>query len=291
MKPRPVRTQGVSEARELGDNDSGVCEPRMGSTRFAICSVLLVTVLVGSLLAFLVQPPLHQDLAYHGFADRRTFFGVANFLDVFTNVTFLLVGLAGLRHCLRHPQPDSPRAWQIFFAGVALVCFGSAWYHLEPNNATLVWDRLPMALAFMGLFVGLLAEHTTPRAERVLLWPALLVGLASVVWWAYADDLRLYYWVQLAPRIVVPLVVALFPGTYTHRAWLLVGFACYGVAKIAEIMDASIFAATRGMVSGHSLKHLWAALGVLALYHMIRQRGRNPDPGLSSAQADPNTAG
>lgn len=35
--------------------------------------------------------------------------------------------------------------WTCFYIGVGAVAFGSAYYHLEPNDARLVWDRLPVS--------------------------------------------------------------------------------------------------------------------------------------------------
>lgn len=35
--------------------------------------------------------------------------------------------------------------WACFFIGVAAVGVGSSYYHLEPNDARLVWDRLPVS--------------------------------------------------------------------------------------------------------------------------------------------------
>jgi hypothetical protein len=38
-------------------------------------------------------------------------------------------------------------SWTLFFAGVTAVGVGSTYYHLNPDNATLVWDRLPVSLS------------------------------------------------------------------------------------------------------------------------------------------------
>jgi hypothetical protein len=35
--------------------------------------------------------------------------------------------------------------WTCFYIGVAAVAFGSSYYHLKPNDARLVWDRLPVS--------------------------------------------------------------------------------------------------------------------------------------------------
>lgn len=45
-------------------------------------------------------------------------------------------------------------ALAVLFAGVLLTSAGSTWYHLAPTNDSLVWDRLPMTLGFMGLFAA-----------------------------------------------------------------------------------------------------------------------------------------
>src|SRR5207249_3774778 len=81
-----------------------------------------------------------QDPTYHDFADRRTFFGIPNFFDVTSNLAFLLVGIAGLRTCLRNGLDGNCYAWVALFAGVTLVSAGSAYYHWEPSNQTLLWD-------------------------------------------------------------------------------------------------------------------------------------------------------
>ena len=51
-------------------------------------------------------PPIPQDQSYHAFADDRTMVGIPNFLNVISNLPFLVVGYnAGhgvSRHTLKH---------------------------------------------------------------------------------------------------------------------------------------------------------------------------------------------
>jgi len=129
-----------------------------------------------------------------------------------------------------------------------------------------------MTLAFMGLFAGLLTEHMGNQLERVLLAPAIAVGIASVAWWAYSDDLRLYVWVQFAPLIAIPFVLAAYPGKYTHSHYLIYGLAFYLLAKVAEFYDREVMTVTSQWLSGHSLKHLLAACAPLVVYYMLRVR-------------------
>ncbi len=233
---------------------------------------LLFLVVALSLIGYMSRESMPQDLAYHNFADKRVVVGIPNLANVLSNVPFLVVGAIGLALCLRRRTAGTSISWTTFFLGTALVCFGSGYYHLTPNSATLVWDRLPMTVAFMGLFVALLSEQIDKSLDRLLLVPALIVGLASVAWWRYADDLRFYYWVQLVPLLVIPALLAIFPPRYTHRAYLLYGLGFYVLAKIAEIFDQAIFGLTSNTISGHSIKHLLAAFGPLFVYLMLTRR-------------------
>lgn len=158
------------------------------------------------------------------------------------------------------------------FAGVALVFFGSAHYHGNPNDNTLVWDRLPMTIAFMALFAALISEHMASTVEIPLLAVALPIGLLSVLWWQSSGDLRIYIWVQGAPLLAIPYVVAAFPGRYTLRHYLIYGVALYALAKAAELFDHEIYSATAGIISGHSLKHLLAAAAVFCVLLMLSRR-------------------
>jgi len=233
---------------------------------------LLAVAVLGSLALALSLPPLAQDPGYHAFADRRVFFRIPNFWDVVSNVPFLLVGMAGMRFCLRSDLPDGKAGWLALFAGVFLVGMGSGYYHWDPKNATLVWDRLPMTIAFMGLFVAILGEYVRAQLVRGLLWPLLLLGACSVLYWRWTDDLRLYVWVQLIPVLTIPIVMLLFPARHS-RSWLLpVALGWYALAKLGEAHDAGLFELTRGQFSGHSLKHVLAAAGCLTLLWMLRTR-------------------
>ncbi|MDJ0958081.1 MAG: ceramidase domain-containing protein [Arenicellales bacterium] len=233
---------------------------------------ILLAVVLGTLAFMMTRQPFGQDLAYHDFADKRTFFGVPNFFDVITNVPYLLVGLAGIRYCPKNYSLSFRPAWFILFIGVAMVGAGSAYYHLNPTNETLVWDRLPMTIGFMGLFVALLSEYVDVRLGRYLLLPALLIGFFSVLYWHWVDDLRLYFWVQGMPLLVVPLLVVLFKPKYSHQAMLLIALVFYVFAKVTEIFDREIFDVSQNFISGHSLKHLLSAFGILAVVSMLKKR-------------------
>ena len=235
---------------------------------------LLVAIVVGSFVAMMMMEKFGQDVGYHDFADRRAVLGIPNFSDVMSNLPFLLVGIFGVVACVRKEGEPMRVAWVVFFTGVGLVALGSAYYHWEPWNGTLVWDRLPMTIGFMGLFVALLGESVSVRLGKVLLLPALLVGFASVIYWHRTDDLRFYSWVQLIPLLAVPTFLVLFRSGYSHQWLLLVALGCYVSAKVAEAHDVEVFRFTGGRFCGHSLKHLLAACGCCAILVMVKKRRR-----------------
>jgi hypothetical protein len=244
---------------------------------------LLAAIVAGSFAALMFSQRFGQDPAYHGLADRRVILGIPNFGDVVSNVAFLLVGATGLRLCLKRRPFGARASWTVFFLGVALVSVGSAYYHWEPSDRTLVWDRLPMTIAFMSLTVALLSEQVSARLESRLLVPAVLAGFASVAYWHFFDDLRPYVWIQFGSLLTIPVVLVLFRGTYGGHGFLLAGLGCYVLAKCAEVYDHRIFALTDGVMSGHTLKHLLAALAGLAIYGMLAQRTRRCDSASPSA--------
>ena len=251
-------------------------------TRIAI---LWVSAVLIALAAALV-PPVAQPESYHAFADQRSFLGIANFLDVASNLAFLVVGLMGLYFVLAGRRSDgSPAfqdaserwAWGVVFAATALTCCGSGYYHLAPDSPRLAWDRLPMAVGFMGIVAAAVSERISFAAGGRLLAPLALLGVASVSYWRWSavhrvENLNPYGAVQFGSALIVLLIIALFPPRYTRGADFFTAVALYALAKAAEHFDRQIFAATSQVVSGHTLKHLLAALAIFWLLRMLKLR-------------------
>jgi len=226
----------------------------------------------GSFLPLLFIAPIPQDPAYHQFADLEKVWGIPNFLDVVTSLPFLFVGLLGIISASIHQPKVAPWSWRTLFGGVALVGLGSAYYHWAPSHWTLVWDRLPMAVGFMALFVALLSENVHPRLETILLVPMCLLAMFSVVYWHYTDDLRFYIWVQVSPLLGILIILLLFRGRQKHQIYLMAALGLYILAKVAEVYDQSIYSMTQQTFSGHSLKHLLSAWAVFLIYRMLNRR-------------------
>jgi hypothetical protein len=235
-------------------------------------------------LLLLLYGPIAQLADYHRFADTRTLLGLGNFSDTASNVPFLLIGVAGIAWWLVQPARERSLAWLSVFAGAIGCCFGSWAYHQNPNDATLVWDRLPIALTFMAFFVAILEDHYGRDVTPKLILPALILGAAGVFYWRATSDLRLYLWTQIVPLLAVPMALLLFPARHTHRGWYGAILACYALAKLTEIWDFQIFAATGRSISGHTLKHLLAAAGLACMFWMLAQRRARAPRGVVAAR-------
>ena len=240
-------------------------------------TAIVVVFTLLAVAAALLLPPMPQPLDYHHFADQREAFGVGNFLDVSSNVAFLLAGVAGLfvvfsgRAYFEFPVERWPYA--VFFLGVLLTAAGSAWYHLSPDNETLFWDRLPMTIAFMGLLSAQVVDRVSVRAGLVLLVPMLLVGMASVVYWIGtermgAGNVMPYGILQGYSVIVLLLMAVLHRSRYTRGNDVYYIFGWYVLAKLLESFDGEVLSLGH-VVSGHSLKHVAAAAAGLVACRML----------------------
>ena len=221
-------------------------------------------------VALFLDGPITQDQDYHRFADARGMFGLPNFWNVVSNAPFLVFGLWGVFALLRDAKQRAPRrrTYLTFFIGSALVAFGSAYYHADPGDATLAWDRLPMTIAFMAFFAAIIDRHVRSGFAARGLLPLLLIGVASVIWWRVSGDLRVYLLVQFLPILTIPLILLAFPVRSAGTRWIWAVLGVYVLAKILEVYDAQLYSAL-GM-SGHALKHLAAAFGVYAMLRAVR---------------------
>jgi hypothetical protein len=249
------------------------------STAFVVAFTLL------TLAAAFLLPAMPQPADYHDFADKRHALGIDNFVDVVSNAAFLLAGLAGLFVVFsgraRFEFPGERWPYAVFFLGILLTAAGSAWYHLAPDNETLFWDRLPMTIAFMGLVSSQVVDRISVRAGLILLGPMLLVGMASVVYWIVtermgAGNVLPYALLQGYAVIVLLLMAVLHPSRYTRGSDLYFIFGWYVLAKLLELLDAEVLVHSN-LVSGHSLKHVAAAVaGVVACRMLLRRTLAQP---------------
>ena len=233
-------------------------------------------VAAAALLAFAVWGPFLPASAHqHDFADQRGWHGLPCALDVLSNLPFAVAGtwglvwlrrLGALRLC-----PATRATAALFFVGLVLTTAGSSWYHWQPDDAGLLWDRLGMAAAFAGLLGLAVVGRISPRAGLATALGLMVAAPAAVLAWAHTGNLTPWAVVQFGGMLVV-LVLAFLP--HRHGALVLqLGalIAWYAAAKVMELADHSVYEATAGWVSGHTLKHLLAAGAALpVLFAMAR---------------------
>jgi len=226
--------------------------------------VVFLGLMIASLAALLLLGPIHQDQGYHYFSDERSFFGVPNFWNVVSNLPFIGVGAVGLRQFHRDP------AVFVIFLGIFLTGVGSSYYHWDPSDRTLFWDRLPMTLCFMAILAVIIAERIDARLGTTLLWPLIATGVLSLLLWHYTGDLRLYVWVQFFPCLALLLLILMFPPKYSGTVYWIVAASLYALAKAFELFDRAVHASFT--LSGHTLKHLLAAAACFAVLKYFQTR-------------------
>lgn len=244
-------------------------------------AAVLVSLLLVGLGTTVFVEPIPQDTGYHLFADTREMLGIPNIANVMSNAGFLLVSVLGAWTLVRHRavlfrRTGDIRPYLVFFVAVGLVSLGSGYYHWSPSNAGLLWDRLPMSIGFMALSSAVVADRVHARAGNGWLLVLLIaLGLASLLYWHWTEstgrgDLRFYALVQFYPILAIPIICLAYhrhiytPGRYL--GWII---AWYALSKALEFFDASIFALTGDLLSGHSLKHLAAAVAAYVVLRML----------------------
>jgi hypothetical protein len=249
------------------------------SRRAGIWLFLVLAVVLG--IAALLVPKTDLPPSYHHFADQREWLGIPHFGDVVSNVVYFIAGLWGLTFLSRKSNlghfvdARERQLYLVVFLGLVLTAFGSAYYHLAPDNDRLVWDRLPMTIVFMPFVAALIAERVSVKLGLWLLPILTGTGIASVLQWHHsiqlgAGDLRFFGAVQLYAVLAIFLAL-LLPSRYKRSSDLLIVAALYVIAKVCEVADKRIFYLGHA-VSGHTIKHLASGAAGLWILRVIQKR-------------------
>lgn len=233
---------------------------------------LIAALIIISFVSLFLLKPISQDLTYHMYADKRTLLGINNFFDVVSNLPFFFTGIIGLITVFKNWGISSSWSWLVLFLSVLLVSLGSTYYHLNPENNTLTWDRLPMAVGFMALFVIILTDYVSKHLEKWLLVPMCLLGIFSVMYWHLTDDLRIYAWVQFVSLALILIIIFVYKPTHLRTKYILYAFLFYILSKITEYLDQPIYELSMEVVSGHTIKHLLAAMATFYFYILLTRR-------------------
>ncbi|MEH2498198.1 hypothetical protein V1294_004677 [Bradyrhizobium sp. AZCC 1678] len=249
---------------------------------------------VGMIVILTLHGRIAQPTHYNEFADQSVAFGIPHSADVFSNAGFALVAIWGWLTLRPRRASDHLRAgwpgYRLFLIALLLTAFGSAFYHLAPDNISLIWDRLPIALICAGLLAGVRGDIRGGSNTGIDVIVLALYAVASVAWWAISDrngagDLRPYLLLQGLALILIPLWQAIYRCPRTDRIAFATAMVLYILAKLAEVLDHEI-ATALGFVTGHTLKHLIATAATAAIVWGLTRRFSHD--GQAARRVDPS---
>ena len=249
--------------------------------------VLAAATLLLALLAALL-PVTALPAHYHDFADQRAWLGLPHAMDVLTNLPFALMGVWGLVWLRRLPAGCIGAAQRVlagvFFGGLLLTTLCSSFYHWAPDNAHLFIDRLGMSLAFTGLLGLAVADRISGRTGLALAAFIAIVAPATALIDARLGNMTPWAVLQGGGLALLAALALRRPrgGALGFSVGAVIAF--YLLAKVLELADAPVFALTQGIISGHSAKHVVAALAAWPVLWAVRRAAVTRE-GRKTAQA------
>jgi hypothetical protein len=236
-------------------------------------AALLAAVAV-ALVAAILGPNVAQYARYHVFADQRALWGLPFAMDVLSNLPFAVMGAWGLARLQVMPRGTQRTLSSVFFVGLLVTTICCTWYHLRPDDAGLALDRLGMVLAFAGVTGLAVADRLSLRAGACMAIGVAVLGPVAVGVWASTANLLPWSILQGGGMLLVVTMAARRPIAGAWGVPLGALIAWYALAKLLELGDQSVFELTHGIVSGHSLKHVAAALAAWPLIALMHNGGQ-----------------
>ena len=225
------------------------------------------------LLLAIFLPAISQNQNYHNFVDQRTFFRIKNASNTLSNLAFIVVGLWGLINFYKNKYIKISNSFSVllnlFFITIILTGLGSSYYHLSPNDFTLVFDRLALSLVFAVILAMLASIRISERSGFHTLAELIILAPLSVLLWNYNGNLTPYAVLQFGGIIIIVLTLLLTKAQKQSPCFTSL-IILYGFAKVAEFYDVEIFNLSQNLISGHTLKHLIASIAVLVFISPLK---------------------
>jgi len=221
---------------------------------------------------------VEQPQSYYQFADSREFIGIPNGLDVMSNLALLYPAILGLALLQERGKNDyqyrddiEPIILYSFFSGMVLTFLGSVWFHLDPTDSTLMWDRLGMTIVLACYATLLISDFVSIEMAKKVHYPLIALGLLTIIYWLVAGDLRPYFIFKHQPIILIPILLVYGTKYYDRTKDYFWSFIFVILASTVESYDIEIFE-TIIFISGHTLKHIFAGTALWFVFKMIQQR-------------------
>lgn len=223
--------------------------------------MLFVLVSLGQMFGW-----FHVSDHYHKFVDERIIFSIPRFADTVSNLGFLVIGMIFLKEMLLKNEKD--HNLKVIVVGTILICFGSGYYHLSPENSRLLLDRLPISMVFAGVLSYSLHQNQLIKESWKKSFDTiyLLFSVLSVLIWYIGslkgqDWLSMYVFVQFGGMIIL-IYIALIGKNKEFNKKIMYVLMWYVLAKVCEHFDQYIYNITSEMMSGHTLKHIFSAIAL-----------------------------
>ena len=182
--------------------------------------------------------PLPQE--YHNFADKRIFLGIPNTMDVISNIAILIPALYLLTFKKRTIKSN------LLIIHLILLALASSYYHINPSNQTLFWDILMIATTYI----------------------IVLIMFSNTNYWKYSDDLRLYLIILIG--VLLYLILKYYKNK-NLRNYLYIIVIMNILFRFTEHNDHEIYEFTNDQISGHTLKHIIAGIGIFYVIQLLQK--------------------
>lgn len=194
---------------------------------------------------------------YHDFVDKRSFLRIPNFLDVISNLAILLPALY-----LLQTRKKKSLLSNLLILHISLLAITSGYYHLNPSDKTVFWDIMSIAT---GCIIVLLIIMNTTTEYNLLLY---IFAVFSIIYWKKTGDLRLYLLIYIG----VPLyIIAKYYKNNNLQIYLFIMILCNILVWLTEFNDHYIYKITNNLVSGHTLKHIFAGIGIFYVIKILQK--------------------
>ena len=191
---------------------------------------------------------------YHNFADKRIFLGIPNTMNVISNISILIPALYLLTFKKRTIKSN------LLIIHLVLLSIASSYYHINPSNQTLFWDILMIATTY--IIVLIMFSNTK--------YGLLLYGYAilSILYWKYSNDLRLYLIILIG---VLLYLILKYHKNKNLRNYLYIIVIMNILFRYSEHNDHEIYEFTNYQISGHTLKHIIAGIGIFYVIQLLQK--------------------
>ena len=205
-------------------------------------------------LTRLVSHKIPFPQGYHNFVDKRTIGGIPNFMNIVSNLAIALPAF----YLMKKQKKIS-----FLSINILLLAITSALYHVNPNDNTIFLDMLFV----MSINTVVLSYFVNKQVGNFI----FILGILSVFYWKKYDDLRFYEFLKIAIPVYAIFMLYKNPKVSNYIFPVIILTI---LIRVSEYNDKEIYKLTGGVISGHTLKHILAALDIYLIIIILKKLGK-----------------